>query len=45
MVNAPLLAKTTTFAASPAALAKLPVRDAGWLGRPPPRRRPPRLTA
>ena len=31
MVNAPLLAKTTTFAASPAALAKLPVRDAGWL--------------
>ena len=30
MVNAPLLAKTTTFAASPAALAKLPVRDT-WL--------------
>jgi len=31
LVNAPLFAKTTTFAASSAALAKLPARDAGWL--------------
>ena len=31
MVNAPLFAKTTTFAASSAVLAKPPARDAGWL--------------
>jgi len=31
VVNAPLFAKTTTFAASTAVLAKLPARDAGWL--------------
>src|SRR5450631_1180456 len=31
MVNAPLFAKTTTFAASSAVLARLPARDAGWL--------------
>jgi hypothetical protein len=31
MVNAPLFAKTTTFAASSAVLAKLPAQDAGWL--------------
>jgi TRAP-type C4-dicarboxylate transport system substrate-binding protein len=31
VVNAPLFAKTTTFAASSAVLAKLPARDAGWL--------------
>jgi hypothetical protein len=33
VVNAPLFAKTTTFAASSAVLAKLPARDAGWLRR------------
>ena len=31
MINAPLFAKTTTFAASSAVLARLPARDAGWL--------------
>jgi hypothetical protein len=31
MVDAPLFAKTTTFATSSAVLAKLPARDAGWL--------------
>jgi hypothetical protein len=31
MTSAPLPAKTTTFAASSAVLAKLPARDAGWL--------------
>jgi TRAP-type transport system periplasmic protein len=31
LVNAPLFAKTTTFAASSAVLARLPARDAGWL--------------
>jgi TRAP-type C4-dicarboxylate transport system substrate-binding protein len=31
LVNAPLFAKTTTFAASSAVLAKLPARDARWL--------------
>ncbi len=31
LVNAPLFAKTTTFAASSAVLARLPAADAGWL--------------
>ena len=31
LVNAPLFAKTSTFAASSAALVKLPAQDAGWL--------------
>jgi TRAP-type C4-dicarboxylate transport system substrate-binding protein len=31
VVNAPLFAKTTTFAVNSAQLAKLPARDAGWL--------------
>ena len=31
VVNAPLFAKTTTFAVNSAQLARLPARDAGWL--------------
>ena len=31
VVNAPLFAKTTTFAINSAQLARLPARDAGWL--------------
>ena len=31
VVNAPLFAKTTTFAINAAKLARLPARDAGWL--------------
>jgi TRAP-type C4-dicarboxylate transport system substrate-binding protein len=31
LVNAPLFAKTSTFAVSSAVLAKLPARDVGWL--------------
>ena len=31
VVNAPLFAKTTTFAVNSARLARLPARDAGWL--------------